>query len=122
KKKTKKKVKKKAKKKAVKKAARKAKPAATVKPAAPAAPQEERIGTVTHYFSHLSVAVIALESGSLKEGDTIHVQGHTSDFRQRVGSMEVEHVTVSEAYRGQSFGLKVTGHAREHDVVYKVRS
>ena len=93
-----------------------------VKPVAPAAPQEERIGVVTHYFSHLSVAVILIESGELREGDTIHIKGHTSDFRQRVGSMEVEHVTVAEAIRGQSFGLKVTHHAREHDVVYKVRS
>src|SRR5512144_3275356 len=32
-------------------------------PAAQAAPAEERIGVVTHYYSHLSVATVRLESG-----------------------------------------------------------
>lgn len=91
-------------------------------PAAPVALNEERVGVVTHYYSHLSVAVIELDSGMLREGDTIHIKGHTSDFTQKVGSMEVNHMHVSEAWAGQSFGLKVIDHAREHDVVYLVKS
>jgi putative protease len=89
-------------------------------PAAAPLPGEERVGTVIHYYSHLSVAIVRLESGSLREGDTIHVKGHTSDFRQRVQSMEIDHVHVPEARPGQEFGLKVIEHAREHDAVYKV--
>ena len=81
---------------------------------------EERVGIVTHYFTHLSVAIVQLDSGMLREGDVIHIKGHTSDFKQRVESMEVEHVHVSEVLAGQSFGLRVKEHAREHDVVYKV--
>ena len=80
---------------------------------------EERVGIVTHYFGHLSVAAVRMESGSLRVGDMIHVVGRTSDFRQRVESMQVEHAPVSEVRAGQEFGLKVTDHAREHDVVYK---
>jgi hypothetical protein len=91
-------------------------------PAAPAALNEQRVGVITHYYSHLSVAVIELDSGMLREGDTIHIKGHTSDFTQKVGSMEVNHMHVSEAWAGQSFGLKVIEHAREHDVVYLVKS
>jgi hypothetical protein len=34
--------------------------------------------------------------------------------------MQVEHQSVSEALGGQEIGLRVTEHAREHDVVYKV--
>jgi putative protease len=83
-------------------------------------PVEERVGVVTHYYTHLSVAVVRLESGSLRLGDTIHIRGHTSDFRQRVDSMQIEHQPISEAHAGQEFGLKVVEHAREHDVVYKV--
>src|SRR5438552_14302557 len=99
-------------------------PSQPVKPAAPApapAPSagEERVGTVTHYFGHLSVAAVRMESGSLRVGDMIHVVGRTSDFRQRVESMQVEHEPVSEVRAGQEFGLKVTGHARENDIVYK---
>jgi outer membrane biosynthesis protein TonB len=97
-----------------------AKPAPKTAPVAVALPGETRIGIVTHYFSHLSVAVIRIEAGMLREGDTIHIKGHTSDFRQRVASMEVDHVHVPEARPGQSVGLKVSDHAREHDVVYRV--
>ena len=75
---------------------------------------------MTHYYSHLSVAAVRMESGSLRIGDTIHVWGHTSDFRQRVESMQIEHKPVSEVRAGQEYGLGVTSHAREHDVVYKV--
>jgi len=116
-----------AQKRAVKKTAKAKKPAAPkpakAKPvaAAPAAlPGEERIGVVTHYFNHLSVAIIQLDSGALRSGETVHVKGHTTDFRQTVGSMEVDHVHVEEARAGQSFGLRVNEQAREHDVVYKV--
>ncbi len=97
-------------------------PAPMPKPAAPvASPGEERIGLVTHYFSHLSVAIVRLETGNVREGDVVHIKGHTSDFTQRVESMEVDHVRVGEARPGQSFGLRVQEHAREHDVVYKTK-
>jgi putative protease len=93
-----------------------------VAPAAPAAalPGEERIGIVTHYYTHLSVAIVQVEAGVLREGDTVHFKGHTSDFRQRVQSIELDHVHVPEVRAGQSVGIKVIEHAREHDVVYKV--
>lgn len=81
---------------------------------------EERLGTITHYYSHLMVAVVKVEAGMLREGDTIHVKGHTSDFRQRAGSLELDHVQVPAARVGESVGLKVVDHAREHDVVYLV--
>jgi len=83
-------------------------------------PGEERVGFVTHYYGHLSVAAIRLESGSLRVGDTIRILGHTSDFRQRVESMQIERQPVTEAGRRQEIGIKVTEHARENDEVYKV--
>ena len=91
--------------------------------AAPAAaPDEARVGVVTHYYTHLSVAVVHLDAGALRVGDTIHIKGHTSDFTQTVESLEIDHVHVSEARAGQAFGLKVAEHAREHDGVYRVRT
>lgn len=99
------------------------KPAVMPPPAAPVAPPGmERIGVVTHYYNHLSVAILKLEKGILRVGDQIHIKGHTSDFAQPVDSMEIDHVHVNEARPGQSFGLRVREHAREHDVVYKAKS
>jgi putative protease len=91
-------------------------------PVSPAAmpPPGERIGVVTHYFSHLSVAVVKLEAATLRVGDTIHFRGHTTDFKQRVDSLEVNHASVPEVGPSDDFGLKVREHAREHDVVYRV--
>lgn len=92
-----------------------------VLPAAPAVPANEfKAGVVTHYYSHLSVAVIAVTDRRLQLGDRIHIKGHTSDFYQSVGSMQIEHDTISAADVGQTVGLKVTEHAREHDTVYLV--
>ncbi len=82
--------------------------------------EEKRIGVVTHYFGKITVAIIKIEEEGLKIGDTIHFKGHTSDFTQKVESMELEHKTVPEAKVGDSIGIKVSEHAREGDVVYKV--
>jgi hypothetical protein len=90
-------------------------------PPQPAPPPGERIGVVTHYYGHLGVAIIKLESAGLRVGDTIHIRGHTTDFSQQVQSMEVEHRSVTEVGPNDDFGLKVIAHAREHDVVYKVK-
>jgi hypothetical protein len=95
--------------------------AATPRRTAQPTPLEERIGFVTHYYNHLSVAILRLDSGTLRVGDLIHIRGHTTDFSQRVESLEVNHAPATEAGPNDDFGLKVVQHAREHDVVYKVR-
>jgi len=88
-------------------------------PAAQSAPLEERIGVVTHYFNHLSVATLRLESGRLRVGDVIHIRGHTTDFSQKVESLEVNHAVVTEVGPNDDFGLKVLEPTREHDVVFR---
>ncbi len=81
---------------------------------------EQEIGVVTHYFGHLQVAAIKITQGELSVGDTIHVQGHTSDFTTKVESMQLEHHTVDQAKAGQNVGVRVPDHAREHDRVFRV--
>lgn len=81
---------------------------------------ETKIGTVTHYFSHLSVAAVEITDGDLRIGDTIHIKGHTSDFQQTLESMQIERTSIVVAKPGESVGITVTEHAREHDTVYKV--
>ena len=101
-------------------AAKAVRPKATPPPQ-PLAPGE-RIGVVTHYYGNVSVAIIKLEPGAaLRVGDSIHIRGHTSDFGQRVESLQVGHAPVSEVGPNDDFGLKVIAHTREHDVVYKVK-
>ena len=95
------------------------KPLAASKPPVVA---EERVGVVIHYFSHLNVAVVRLDHGELEVGDSIRIKGYTTDLHQTVESMEVEHQTIQRAGLGQEFGMKVVGHVREHDLVYRMIS
>lgn len=81
--------------------------------------KEERVGFVTHYYTHLGVAAVVME-GELSVGDTIHVKGHTSDFTQKVESIQLEHNNIDRARKGDDVGIKVKEHAREHDIVHKV--
>ncbi len=81
---------------------------------------EEEIGKVSHYFSKAGVAAIEITQGFLAVGETIRVKGHTSDFTQKVDSIQIDRLPVEKAVPGQSVGIKVVQHAREHDVVYKV--
>jgi translation elongation factor EF-1alpha len=76
------------------------------------------IGKITHFFSKICVAVIELKK-PLTVGDTIMVKGPTTDFEQKVDSMQIEHKNVQNAEAGQSIGLKVAERVRETDVVYK---
>lgn len=81
---------------------------------------EEEIGKITHYFSKINVGVIEMTSGILRVGDTIHIKGHTTDFYQRVQSMQVEHNPVESVKPGESAGMKVESPVREQDLVLKV--
>ncbi len=82
---------------------------------------EEAIGIVSHYYSHLGVAIVQINKGKLKTGDTVHIKGHTTDFTQPVESMEYEHQHIDQAEAGQNVGLRVKDHTREHDIVYLVK-
>ncbi len=76
------------------------------------------IGTITHYFSHLSVAGVTL-TDKLRVGDRIHIVGHTTDVEQTVDSLEVEHAKVDAAEPGDDVALAVTDHVRDHDRIYR---
>ncbi len=84
--------------------------------------EREKVGEVFHYFSKLGVAAVRLTDGDLKVGDTIQVQGPTTNLTQVVDSMQIEQATVNGATRGQSVGLKVKEKVRERDLVYRMRA
>ncbi len=77
----------------------------------------QAIGTVTHYFGHLSVAAVGL-TAPLSVGDRIHIQGHTTDVVETVRSMEIDHHAVDHAGPGDDVAINVTEHVRDHDHVY----
>ncbi|MFH1854175.1 MAG: hypothetical protein ABH815_02560 [Candidatus Omnitrophota bacterium] len=123
-KKVKKRVAKKAKRKAVKskkKSVKTVKQTASMKVIASGASLEE-IGVVTHYFPHVEAAVVKMTNGTLNIGDEIILKGHTTDFKEKVDSIQLDHASINSASIGQEIGLKVKSKVREHDAVYKIVS
>src|SRR6266480_7741167 len=59
-------------------------------------------------------------SPSLAIGDTVQIQGPTTNVEQTVDSLQIEHATVSTAGAGQEVGMKVRDRVREKDFVYKL--
>jgi len=80
----------------------------------------EEIGIITHYFPKVDAAVVKLTKSSLSVGDKIVIKGHTSDFKEKVASIQLDHAPIQNAEQGMEIGLKVKSKVREHDVVYKV--
>jgi putative protease len=78
-------------------------------------------GRVTHYYKAIGVAAVEV-TDFLEVGNTIHIKGHTTDFEQKIESMQIEHRPVERAEKGQTVGLKVKDYVREHDLVYRVEA
>ncbi|MDD5700058.1 MAG: translation elongation factor-like protein [Candidatus Nanoarchaeia archaeon] len=81
---------------------------------------EKEVGSVSTFFSHVGVAAIKL-SAPLSGGDKIHFKGHTTDFKQKVSSMQIEGKSVSKAKKGDHIGIKVSERARPNDKVFLVK-
>jgi len=80
----------------------------------------KEIGKITHYFDKIGVAVIELAK-SLGVGDIVRIKGVTTDFKQKIDSMQVEHKSVKKAKKGDAIGVKVEERVRPHDKVYEVK-
>ncbi|OGZ34071.1 MAG: hypothetical protein A2174_03080 [Candidatus Portnoybacteria bacterium RBG_13_41_18] len=81
--------------------------------------EEKLIGKIIHYYSNISVGIIEL-SDNLKIGEKIHIKGATTDFKQAVDSMQIEHQSVETARAGDSVGLKTGEKVKEGDEVFKL--
>ena len=77
------------------------------------------IGKVAHYYSHLGVAVLELDS-ELHLGDHVLFLGHTTELIQEVTSLEINHHKVQFAGPGQEIAVKVIDQVRTGDLVYRV--
>ncbi len=78
-----------------------------------------QIATVNHFFDHVSVAVLSLTE-TIRVGDTVHFLGHSTDFKQEVASLQIEHKDVDEAKPGDDVAMKVDQRVHSHDKVYKL--
>jgi translation elongation factor EF-Tu-like GTPase len=76
------------------------------------------VGKVSHFYNKINVAVIEVKD-TISVGDQIFIKGPTTDIKQTVDSMEIEHEKIKQATAGHSVGMKMKGRVRENDIVYK---
>jgi putative protease len=79
----------------------------------------KKVGVVSNYFDHVSVAAIKLEV-PVKVGDKLRFVGGETDFEEKVGSMQIHHDQVEKAKAGEEVGIKVSQKVHKGYRVYKV--
>ncbi len=109
-----------AKKKPVRKVSKAApkKKVASKKQAPSPGPSDKQIGDVVAFFRLPVVAVLKITQGSLKVGDKIWIHGHTTNLKQVIASMQINHQPIQEAKKGAKVGIKVSARARRGDKIY----
>ena len=82
---------------------------------------EMLLGRVTHYFPNVKVGAILIEKGTLKVGDIVQIKGYTTNFKQKIKSLQIERVSIHQGQVGDEVGILVKSRVRIHDIVYMVK-
>ena len=83
---------------------------------------DQKIGSVSHYYDKIAVAVVKLKEGDLKKGDTVKLlDKDDQEFTQKVNSMQIEKANIEIAKSGDEFGLKVEKEVKPKTSVIKVK-
>ncbi len=78
------------------------------------------IGEITHFFPHVSAAVVKVES-PIKIGDQIKIVAANGDqFEQEISSIQIDKKEIEEASVGDEIGLKVDQKVHQGMKVYKI--
>ena len=80
---------------------------------------EEEVGRVQSFFRKPGVAAMVL-TGDLSIGDSIRIQGATTDIDMTVESMQINLEPVESAGAGDDVGIKVPERVRPNDRVLRV--
>jgi hypothetical protein len=78
---------------------------------------EKPVGKVTHFYGGIKVAVVKF-SKKVSVGTPVCFEGATTNFSQKLASMQYNHEALKAAPKGKSVGVKVAKRVREGDCVY----
>ncbi len=77
----------------------------------------KQIGSVTHWYDKIGVAVIKL-TGKLTKGDTIKVKKGEEEFEDTITSLQIDHADVASAKKGDDAAVKLKERAKEGAKVF----
>ena len=78
----------------------------------------EAVGVVREYFRKPGVAAVEILRGKVKVGDNVRFRGYTTDFTQRIESIQMNHKDIPEAVKGDYVGILVTDRVRGNDHMF----
>lgn len=81
---------------------------------------ERPIGTVTHFYNEISVAIVRFKE-KVPLGAVLYFKGATTDFEHPITSMQYDHEPIKVAPKGKQIGIKVKKRVRRGDKVHRVR-
>lgn len=82
---------------------------------------KEYVGKITNYFTKLKVAEIKMESGELKAGDHVYIQGPTTgSIELTVGEIRVDLQAVEKTVKGERCSVACDTFLRRADKVYRI--
>lgn len=76
------------------------------------------IGTVTHWFGNISVAIIKLKA-PVSKGDRIRIVHGEHEAIETISSMQTNHEPIEKAKAGKEIGVKIKEKAHEGDSVFR---
>jgi len=77
----------------------------------------KKIGTVTHWYDKIGVAVVKL-SGPLAKGDRIKIKKGDEEFEDTVSSLQIDHKDADSAKKGDDAAIKILQKAKEGAEVF----
>ncbi len=80
--------------------------------------EQKPIGKVTHYYGGIGVAIIKFNK-EVEVGEDVHFKGSSTDFSQKIESMQYDHKDIKSAKKGQEVGIKTDEKVREGDEVFE---
>lgn len=81
---------------------------------------EDQAGIVFQFFAKAMVAAISTEV-EIKKGDKVHFKGATTDFTQKLESMQIDLKPIEKVAAGIQVGIKVKERVRPGDKMFLVR-
>ena len=80
---------------------------------------EKQIGTVTHWYDKLGVAVVKI-TGKLSKGNAVKIKKGDDEFEDTVSSIQIDHKDVVSAKKGDDAAIKLSQKAKEGAAVFLV--
>ena len=77
---------------------------------------KKALGVVTHWYDHISVAVVKL-SGKLSVGDKIKIKHGDTETEDSIISMQLDHEEIKSGKKGQEIAIKLSNKIKEGSTI-----